>query len=91
MVSENSHAWSLWEWLKDVAPGNLAHMNVLDISWFTDSMRERRPVAVETRHLIEVGGTSCVTAVFGWLGGGSALGGARNQIRSSKGVPRALP
>ncbi|XP_075906214.1 DNA nucleotidylexotransferase isoform X2 [Nelusetta ayraudi] len=53
VVSENSHAWSLWEWLKDVAPGNLAHMNVLDISWFTDSMRERRPVAVETRHLIE--------------------------------------
>lgn len=58
MVSENSHAWSLWEWLKDVAPGNLARMNVLDISWFTDSMRERRPVAVETRHLIEVRGTS---------------------------------
>lgn len=90
MVSENSHAWSLWEWLKDVAPGNLARMNVLDISWFTDSMRERRPVAVETRHLIEVRGTSCAAAVLGWLAG-LALGGARNQIRSSKGVPRALP
>ncbi|XP_039995503.1 DNA nucleotidylexotransferase isoform X2 [Xiphias gladius] len=28
-------------------------MHVLDISWFTDSMREGRPVAVETRHLIQ--------------------------------------
>lgn len=45
---------------------------------------------METRHLIEVRGTSCATAVFGWLVG-LALGGARNQIRSSKGVPRALP
>ncbi|XP_027131757.1 DNA nucleotidylexotransferase [Larimichthys crocea] len=27
-------------------------MHVLDISWFTDSMKEGRPVAVETRHLI---------------------------------------
>lgn len=71
VVSENSRAWSLWEWLKEVAPGNLAHMNVLDISWFTDSMRERRPVTVETRHLIKVRRASCATAVFGWLGVGS--------------------
>ncbi|XP_047458191.1 DNA nucleotidylexotransferase isoform X2 [Mugil cephalus] len=28
-------------------------MHVLDISWFTDSMKEGRPVAVETRHLIQ--------------------------------------
>ncbi|KAG7513155.1 hypothetical protein JOB18_049363 [Solea senegalensis] len=28
-------------------------MLVLNISWFTDSMREGRPVAVETRHLIQ--------------------------------------
>lgn len=30
-------------------------MHVVNITWFTDSMRERRPVAVETRHLIQVG------------------------------------
>ncbi|XP_024152195.1 DNA nucleotidylexotransferase isoform X2 [Oryzias melastigma] len=28
-------------------------MHVLDISWFTDSMKEKRPVAVETKHLIQ--------------------------------------
>lgn len=56
MVSENqrNQASSLWKWLKERAPNNLPNMHVLDITWFTDSMRERRPVAVETRHLIEV-------------------------------------
>lgn len=54
MVSENSQASSLWQWLKECAPKNLPDMRVLDIAWFTDSMREGRPVAVETRHLIEV-------------------------------------
>lgn len=54
VVSENSQASSLWTWLKECAPDNLPNMHVLDITWFTDSMRERRPVAVETRHLIEV-------------------------------------
>ncbi|XP_031152718.1 DNA nucleotidylexotransferase isoform X1 [Sander lucioperca] len=53
VVSEDSHASSLWKWLKECAPKNLQNVNVLDISWFTDSMREGRPVAVETRHLIQ--------------------------------------
>ncbi|XP_028460091.1 DNA nucleotidylexotransferase isoform X3 [Perca flavescens] len=53
VVSEDSHASSLWKWLKECAPKNLKNLNVLDISWFTDSMREGRPVAVETRHLIQ--------------------------------------
>ncbi|KAI9525019.1 hypothetical protein NQZ68_012529 [Dissostichus eleginoides] len=54
VVSEDSRASSLWKWLKECAPKNLPGVNVLDISWFTDSMREGRPVAVETKHLIQV-------------------------------------
>lgn len=54
VVSEDSQASSLWKWLKEGVPKNLPNMHVLDISWFTDSMRAGRPVAVETRHLIQV-------------------------------------
>ncbi|XP_070697399.1 DNA nucleotidylexotransferase [Pempheris klunzingeri] len=53
VVSEDSQASSLWKWLQECVPKNLPNMRVLDISWFTDSMREGRPVAVETRHLIQ--------------------------------------
>lgn len=54
VVSENSEASSLWQWLKECGPERLPDMHVLDITWFTDSMRESRPVAVETRHLVQV-------------------------------------
>lgn len=54
VVSEDSEASSVWLWLKEFALKNLPSLQVLDISWFTDSMREGRPVAVETRHLIQV-------------------------------------
>ncbi len=66
MVSEDSQAPSLWKWLKERNLKNLPSMHVLDISWFTDSMREGKPVAVETRHLIQV--CVCVmnlTNIFG--------------------------
>ncbi|XP_026165528.1 DNA nucleotidylexotransferase [Mastacembelus armatus] len=53
VVSEDCQASSLWTWLKDCALKNLSNIQVLDISWFTESMREGRPVAVETRHLIQ--------------------------------------
>ncbi|XP_049456426.1 DNA nucleotidylexotransferase [Epinephelus fuscoguttatus] len=53
VVSEESQASSLWKWLKECALKNLPSVHVLDISWFTDSMREGRPVAVETRHLVQ--------------------------------------
>lgn len=46
-------------------------MHVVNITWFTDSMRESRPVAVETRHLIQVGA---------FLGVGHKTGGPRCQI-----------
>ncbi len=54
VVSEDSEAPSLWKWLKEHSLKNLPNIFVLDISWFTDSMREGRPVAVETKHLIKV-------------------------------------
>lgn len=62
VVSESSQASALWAWLKDRAPASLARMHVVDITWFTDSMREKRPVAVETRHLIQV----CAQPVLRW-------------------------
>nr|WKN12670.1 Tdt [Cryptopsaras couesii] len=52
VVSESNQASSLWTWLKESGPKNLPNMHVLDISWFTDSMREGRPVAMETQHVI---------------------------------------
>ncbi|KAM7385141.1 hypothetical protein PAMP_001237 [Pampus punctatissimus] len=53
VVSEDSQASSLWAWLKGFGLKNLPMMQVLDISWFTDSMGVGKPVAVETRHLIQ--------------------------------------
>ncbi|XP_040034016.2 DNA nucleotidylexotransferase isoform X1 [Gasterosteus aculeatus] len=53
VVSEDSQAASLWKWLRECAPADPPGVHVLDISWFTDSMREGKPVAVETRHLIQ--------------------------------------
>ncbi|XP_036071402.1 DNA nucleotidylexotransferase isoform X3 [Oryzias melastigma] len=53
VVSEDGEASSLWAWLKDHSRSDLSRMHVLDISWFTDSMKEKRPVAVETKHLIQ--------------------------------------
>ncbi|XP_053188991.1 DNA nucleotidylexotransferase [Scomber japonicus] len=53
VVSEDSQASSLWAWLNGCGLKNLSMMQVLDISWFTDSMGAGRPVAVETRHLIQ--------------------------------------
>ncbi|XP_056904175.1 DNA nucleotidylexotransferase isoform X1 [Takifugu flavidus] len=53
VVSESSQAPVLWAWLKERAPQDLPNMHVVNITWFTDSMRESRPVAVETQHLIQ--------------------------------------
>lgn len=75
MVSENSQASVLWTWLKDSGPANLPGMHVVNITWFTDSMRERRPVAVETRHLIQVG----IFPGKNTLDVGHALDGATRQ------------
>lgn len=54
VVSEDNPASSLWGWLGGRGLKNLSVVRVVHISWFTDSMRAGRPVAVETRHLIQV-------------------------------------
>ncbi|XP_071766585.2 DNA nucleotidylexotransferase [Centroberyx gerrardi] len=53
VVSEDNEAAGLWAWLKGRGLKELPKMQVVDISWFTDSMREGKPVAVETRHCIQ--------------------------------------
>uniref|UniRef100_A0A8C6WX98 Deoxynucleotidyltransferase, terminal n=1 Tax=Neogobius melanostomus TaxID=47308 RepID=A0A8C6WX98_9GOBI len=53
VISEDKDAAFLWEWLKGRGLKNLPTMHVVGIGWFTESMKEGRPVAVETRHLIQ--------------------------------------
>ncbi|XP_077585834.1 DNA nucleotidylexotransferase [Stigmatopora nigra] len=53
VVSEDSGSSSLWAWLKGCGLENLSKIQVLHISWFTDSMREGKPATIETRHLIQ--------------------------------------
>uniref|UniRef100_A0AAZ3QXX0 DNA-directed DNA/RNA polymerase mu n=1 Tax=Oncorhynchus tshawytscha TaxID=74940 RepID=A0AAZ3QXX0_ONCTS len=54
VVAEDNQAEVLWAWLKGHGLRDVSRVAVLDISWFTDSMREGRPVRVETRHCIQV-------------------------------------
>ncbi|KAJ8014531.1 hypothetical protein DPEC_G00041190 [Dallia pectoralis] len=53
VVAENNQAGGLWSWLRGRGLKDVSRMQVLDISWFTDSMREGRPVTVESRHHIQ--------------------------------------
>uniref|UniRef100_A0A667ZV62 DNA-directed DNA/RNA polymerase mu n=1 Tax=Myripristis murdjan TaxID=586833 RepID=A0A667ZV62_9TELE len=53
VVSEDNDAAGLWAWLEGCGLKDLPKMQVLDIGWFTDSMREGKPVAVETKHCIQ--------------------------------------
>ncbi|KAM9847658.1 DNA nucleotidylexotransferase [Aulostomus maculatus] len=53
VVSEDSQVSSLWAWLKGCGLKTLSMMQVLHISWFTESMKAGRPVTVETRHLLQ--------------------------------------
>uniref|UniRef100_A0A668A0Z0 Deoxynucleotidyltransferase, terminal n=1 Tax=Myripristis murdjan TaxID=586833 RepID=A0A668A0Z0_9TELE len=62
VVSEDNDAAGLWAWLEGCGLKDLPKMQVLDIGWFTDSMREGKPVAVETKHCIQAGtGSVCST------------------------------
>ncbi|KAJ3610069.1 hypothetical protein NHX12_022163, partial [Muraenolepis orangiensis] len=56
VVSEQNQAPGLWAWLRGRGLNNLSTLHVLDISWFTDSMREGSPVTLEARHRIQQGG-----------------------------------
>ncbi|XP_041722248.2 DNA nucleotidylexotransferase-like [Coregonus clupeaformis] len=53
VVAEDNQAGALWAWLRGSGLRDVSRLQVLDISWFTDSMREGRPVTVETRHCIQ--------------------------------------
>jgi len=54
VVSEQNQPPGLWAWLRGRGLNDLSTLHVLDISWFTDSMREGRPVTLEARHRIQV-------------------------------------
>ncbi|KAK3553474.1 hypothetical protein QTP70_003517 [Hemibagrus guttatus] len=53
IVAEDNPAHELWPWLQEQGIANLDKMNVLDISWFTQSMRAGQPIPVEVQHRIQ--------------------------------------
>lgn len=60
IVAEDNPAQELWPWLQEQGIANLDKMNVLDISWFTQSMRAGQPIPVEVQHRIQVSIYLCV-------------------------------
>lgn len=60
IVAEDNSADELWSWLKEQGIADLGKMNVLDIGWFTQSMRAGRPIPVEEQHRIQVSIPLCV-------------------------------
>uniref|UniRef100_A0A8B9H332 DNA-directed DNA/RNA polymerase mu n=1 Tax=Astyanax mexicanus TaxID=7994 RepID=A0A8B9H332_ASTMX len=54
IVAEGISANELWPWLEEQNLPQLDKTNVLDITWFTESMRADRPVPVEEQHRIQV-------------------------------------
>ncbi|KAI4886241.1 hypothetical protein NFI96_023532 [Prochilodus magdalenae] len=53
IVAEGNSAQELWPWLQEQGLPHLDNTNVLDITWFTESMRAGRPVPVEAQHCIQ--------------------------------------
>ncbi|XP_042565547.1 LOW QUALITY PROTEIN: DNA nucleotidylexotransferase [Clupea harengus] len=53
VISEGNQASELWTWLRAQTAPPVADTEVLDISWFTESMRAGGPVVVESRHRIQ--------------------------------------
>uniref|UniRef100_A0AAY4ELW3 DNA-directed DNA/RNA polymerase mu n=1 Tax=Denticeps clupeoides TaxID=299321 RepID=A0AAY4ELW3_9TELE len=53
IVAEGNPAMELWLWLRAQGLPLPARLEVLDISWFTESMQAGEPVPVETRHRIQ--------------------------------------
>ncbi|MFT7806054.1 DNA nucleotidylexotransferase [Arapaima gigas] len=52
VVAEDNSAQELWEWLQEHGLKDLPSKQILNITWFTDSMAAGRPVVVEPRHRI---------------------------------------
>ncbi|KAF4090526.1 hypothetical protein AMELA_G00052940 [Ameiurus melas] len=53
IVAEDNPAHELWPWLQEQGIADLGKMNVLDIAWFTQSMKAGRPIPVEVQHRIQ--------------------------------------
>ncbi|XP_017318673.1 DNA nucleotidylexotransferase [Ictalurus punctatus] len=53
IVAEDNPAHELWPWLQEQGIADLGKMNVLDIAWFTQSMKAGRPIPVEAQHRIQ--------------------------------------
>lgn len=60
IVAEDNPAHELWPWLQEQGISDLGKINVLDIAWFTQSMRAGRPIPVEAQHRIQVSIPVCV-------------------------------
>ncbi|XP_058891769.1 DNA nucleotidylexotransferase [Acipenser ruthenus] len=54
IVAEENSPDELWKWLHNKNLGDLPGVEVLDITWFTESMEAGKPVTVEDRHRIGV-------------------------------------
>uniref|UniRef100_A0A8C4SJL9 Deoxynucleotidyltransferase, terminal n=1 Tax=Erpetoichthys calabaricus TaxID=27687 RepID=A0A8C4SJL9_ERPCA len=50
IVAEGNSPDELWKWLQDRNVKDMTDVAVVDISWFTESMRAGTPVSVESRH-----------------------------------------
>ncbi|XP_036430471.1 DNA nucleotidylexotransferase [Colossoma macropomum] len=53
VVAEDNPGQELWPWLQEQGLPHLDNTNVVDITWFTESMRAGRPVPVEAQHHIQ--------------------------------------
>ncbi|MBN3290029.1 TDT nucleotidylexotransferase, partial [Polypterus senegalus] len=50
IVAEGNSPDEVWKWLQDRNVKDMTDVAVVDISWFTESMRAGTPVSVESRH-----------------------------------------
>lgn len=60
VISENNSGNEVRTWLDSRDPGRVrAPVQLLDVSWYTESMRAGRPVQILDRHKLQVRSTSC--------------------------------
>ncbi|XP_069756600.1 DNA nucleotidylexotransferase-like isoform X2 [Narcine bancroftii] len=54
IVTENNSWNEIWDWIQIQKIPDANKLNLLDISWFTDSMGAGKPVDIEERHRLQV-------------------------------------
>ncbi|XP_078269003.1 DNA nucleotidylexotransferase [Rhinoraja longicauda] len=54
IVTENNSWNEIWDWIQTQKMSDGDKLNLLDISWFTDSMSAGKPVDIEERHRLQV-------------------------------------